>query len=787
MTFLTILIEVILTAIVAGITYRRRKDTNNVIAPVAMAAVGTFVGSVLVAWVINKVSGLYIESLWYSEVGYANVWSTQIWTKVFLFVGAAHGFLLLVWISIETAHHNAPYKPETSTDNWDSWTTIVRFASLIVLIIVALVVGGAGAGVWEAVLLYTNQVPFNVLDPVYGKDISFYVFSLSLMNQLLNMAFLTLGLTAVATFLNYWFLYYRVTGQFGNGTARDQFIGRALSHGKTLLGVLFLLIAFWSYLQRYWLVVDGTSARVGGAAATDVYIRMGGHLFLAIVAFLTALICFGSALMKRKPSGSTTTRRGTAQIWRPSFGVWAMSAVTIVTWLLATMFIPWIHHTFWVQPAELDYERPFIQNQINATRAAYGLDQMEDRGVLTYTTTLAPAEIQTSDALLQQSRIVDWRPFNLNNASQQSLKQYYGFGDSDVIRYGGRQVMQSLREMNASALQPTWINVHLAATHGYGYTMGVVNEITPQGQPVYLVRDIPLAGPKELTVAHPEIYFGEGSTDWVAVNTHQNEIGPDETADPYKGTAGIPLGSGLRRMAFAIYFNDYRLLISSELNSNSRILFRRTPVDRFKALAPFLRNDPDPYAVVNGDRMTFIIDGFTTADSFPYSVNTGSFNYLRNSVKATVDTYEGRVHLYLVDSKDPISVAWSRAFPGLFEELGKMPADLRLQMRYPEAMIDQQAAILNTYHLTSADAVYNNIDRWALSQEKYAEKPEAADMEARFVMMALPGESKAEFLLIRPFTVAGKQNMAAWLAGRVDGDNFNKLVLYRLPLAQGVP
>jgi uncharacterized membrane protein (UPF0182 family) len=468
------------------------------------------------------------------------------------------------------------------------------------------------------------------------------------------------------------------------------------------------------------------------------------------------------------------------------FGLWLVAAV------LAGFLYPAVVQRLIVQPAELDRERPFIEHNIRLTRLAYGLDRIQEV-LLPGEETVTPEEIAANPDTLRNIRLWDPEPLLATYNQIQSIRLYYEFVGVDVDRYTidgqYRQVMLSARELSPDRLPAeaqTWVNRRLQFTHGYGVAMSPVNELTPEGLPTFLVQDVPPKG--VLNITRPEIYFGEKVSEYVIARTRTPEFdypkGDENVYASYAGNVGVSMGDFFRRLVFAIRFGDLNILLSDAIEPRSLILYHRNVAERVQKLAPFLLLDRDPYLVAADGALYWIADAYTHTDRYPYSQPyrdeaNRTYNYLRNSVKAVVNAYDGSTTLYVADPDDPILRAWMRVFPGLFRPLDEMPASLRPHLRYPQDLFTAQADLYATYHMQDSRVFYNKEDLWTAPKEIYLK--ETVSMAPYYIIMRLPGEAEAEYVLIRPYTPPDKNNMITWLAARSDGEHYGNLLALRYP------
>jgi uncharacterized membrane protein (UPF0182 family) len=466
-------------------------------------------------------------------------------------------------------------------------------------------------------------------------------------------------------------------------------------------------------------------------------------------------------------------------------GLWL--AVTI----LAANVYPAIVQRYIVEPNELNRERPYIQNNLNFTRLAFGLDRVDARefGEVTELTNL---ELVENRSALQNARLWDNRLLQQTYAQLQELRPYYQFSSIDIDRYeiDGeiRQVMLAGRELNKANLpSPSWINEKLIFTHGYGVVMNPVDQVTPEGRPEFFIKDLPPETTVPIEIDRPEIYYGENMNDVVFVDSGQEEfdypLGTQNAQSTYEGDGGIILSNIIRRLAFAIRFGESNLLLSDDVDSDTRVLLHRQIGERVQKIAPFLALDNDPYLVIADGRLFWILDAYTLSRYFPYSTPTEQgFNYIRNAVKVTVDAYNGTVNFYIADPDDPIIQAYADAFPDLFHPLEEMPGELQTHIRYPMDLFSVQTRQYLKYHMTDVQTFYNQEDLWDIPLEVFDANQQP--IEPYYVILSLPGEEDNEFLLIAPYTPSGKNNMIAWLAARSDPPNYGELVAYELPKQQ---
>ena len=681
---------------------------------------------------------------------------------------------------------------------------------------------------WDKLLLFANATEFQIADPLFQRDVSFYTFKLPLW-EILEFWLLGLflyGLLAVGL------LYLLSEGSLSKGNFRGFSQGQQ-RHLHWLGGAFMLLVALRNWLDRFRLLNSDGNVTYG-ANFTDVNVRLPINTLLASVALAIGLILLLRAIFwPREPQGS---RRGFipfARVYPSSFGRLLYLIAGYLIFALAIKFLlPALVQRTLVQPNELKRERPYISRSIQFTRQAFDL---KDEDVQTF----VPEGELTYEDILQNSltidniRLWDRRPLLQTNRQLQQIRSYYRFNDADIDRYTfqrepteddprtteSQQVILAARELDATGLPiaaQTWLNEHLVYTHGYGLTMSPVNTVNPGGLPKYFIKDI--SGSTDLDeastlgtsdervrasipIGKPRIYYGEVTDTYVFAPNQEREFDyPSEGGNAYNdydGKGGVLLDAFWKKWAIARYLNDWRVILTPRLRPDTKVLWRRKILDRMRAIAPFLRYDSDPYLVVadtsytpdgktpsrsagKEDHLYWIVDAYTTSATYPYAdPGENPFNYIRRSVKVVVDAYDGSVRFYIADSQDPAIRTWQKILPDLFEPLANMPLALTAHVRYPLDYFRIQSECLLTYHMTDPQVFYNREDQWRTPLEIYG--GETRSVEPYFLIMRLPDEEKEEFVLLRPFTPQSRNNLIAWMAGRSDGENYGKLLLYQFP------
>jgi uncharacterized protein len=729
----------------------------------------------------------WVDFLWFRSLGFSEVfWKTFSleWGTFAAF--AVLTFLIIFGIFLVLRHSHAGDLPETHTIIFagrpfdlplgKALNTIAVVAALLV----SVVTGFAMEAQWPTLALYWNapNTANNIVDPIFGRPLGFYLFTLPAW-QLISGWLLALAI--LIAILSVLFLVASgggraLEGRFGTPASLSW---RGVSFAA---GFLLLTLAIREYVGRFELLFEHHTI-FDGVTYTDAHVTLIGMWIISVALALGAVIVAAGGVV------------------RPRARWLLVSIVPAAVCFVVAGIAGWYMTTFIVKPNQLDRERPYIADNIAMTRQAYGLDRFAQRE-FPAETTVAAADPDQNQATLENIRLWDVGALQDTLRQVQEIRTYYDFPGIDIDRYqingGLRQVMLAVRELNVDKLPESsrnWINDKLIYTHGYGITMNPVNGFTTEGLPTLYLSNMPVQSTVPgLSVTRPEIYFGEMTDTDVYVKTHQQEFnypeGQSNNLSTYEGDGGIAMGGFFHRILLAFDRGDLtKVPFSDDITASSRLLMRRNVVARVAALAPFLTFDRDPYIVVGADgRLSWIIDGYTTSDSYPYSVQTAlenqPINYARNSVKAVVDAYDGSVTFYVFDSADPILAAWRGIFPALFKDASAMPAWLRAHVRYPETLLSLQADVYGLYHMTDPEVFYNKEDQWTVATEtgsSQGSEQASQPMPPNFVLMTLPGESNLEFVEILPFTPLNRNNMIGWIAARSDGANYGTAVVYDFP------
>ena len=714
--------------------------------------------------VLNVLKGIYTEWLWFNSLGYGSIYTTILKTRVLIFFSAAIIFCILFLGNLLLATRLTPGS-EARFWPWDIARRLQRVSKAGVLLgttLLSLIFGLAAQSNWLVMLRFFNRQPFGIADPVFHKEIGFYVFSLPFLNMLRSWLLGALVVTLLGSVAVYLLSYTTQRLKF-------DFARSVLAHVGGLAMAILGLFA-WGYWLGIWELVFSKRGVAFGASYADIHAKLPAQWILLVI----VLVCMGIIL---------------ASILRRKFR-WSLYAIGgwIALAIIVGQIFPALVQRFQVEPNELARETPYIEYNIQYTREAFALSRVEEESFPAEKSP-SPQDVAQNKVTINNIRLWDHRPLKDTYNQIQAIRLYYDFNDVDVDRYiidgEYRQVMLSARELSAEKLAgeaQTWVNRRLQFTHGYGIALSPVNEVSAEGLPLLLVKDIPPVG--DFEIERPQIYFGEKTNNYVIVNTKTQEfdypMGEENVYGHYEGKDGVNIGSFVRRVVYAWQFGDFNILISGELTPESRMLYYRNIRERVNHLAPFLELDSDPYIVIMEGRLFWVQDAYTTTDRYPYSEPIGDgINYIRNSVKAVVDAYDGSVTFYVTDPEDALIQTYQAIFPKLFVPAEQMSESLRAHIRYPEDMFDIQASVYQSYHMRDARVFYNKEDLWAVPKEIYAGSEQ--DMEAYYIIMRLPGAEKEEFLLIFPFTPVNKNNTIGWLAARCDGENYGKLLAYHFP------
>jgi len=720
----------------------------------------------------------YTDWLWFGEVGYRSVFWTRLISRIELGLVAGILFLAIVYSNLWLARRFAP----PVLERYDRGTLRLRVGRLasrtLGLLIFGLTLAASvlvaleASTHWLSYQTFIHATRFGDTDPIFGRDIGFYVFKLGFLLYIYGWLFFTLVVAAIAT-------------------AAVHYTDRAIEllagvpsfapHVKAHLSVLLaaaLFVKAWGYRLDAYNLLYSTHGFLYGAGYTDVHARLLALKLLSIVAVIAGIIALVNIY-----------RRGIAL---PAIAL----AVLIAASFILGVAYPGFVEQFQVKPNQIALETPYMKHNIRLTRQAFNLDAIQEKGFPALTN-LTSQDIQNNRATINSIRLWDYRPIQATYSQLQALWQYYEIKSVDVDRYTInnelRQVLLAARELSPDIAQTragTWVNQHFQYSHGYGAVMSPVNRASEEGLPEFFVEDIPPVSPVGIKIKRPQIYFGEETFDYIVANTRQKEFDYPSEPEPvytrYAGKGGVPVGNYLQRLAFAWRFSDINLILKNPITRDSRLMFRRQIGERVQTIFPFLLYDPDPYLVISDGKLYWMWDAYTMSQRYPYSEPYGfadgfDLNYIRNSVKMVIDAYDGTVDYYIADEADPIIKTYQKIFPGVFKPLDRMPAGPRAHIRYPELLFTIQSEVLRTYHMQDPQVFYNRSDLWDVPNEIVETSGEERPVEPYYVVMKLRGEADEKFLLMRPFTPHKKNNMVAWMAAKCGPEDYGRIILYEFP------
>lgn len=749
--------------------------------------VGVLVVLAIILLSFSRVLSLYVSALWFESLGYSSVYWYILKLKVGLFVGFAilTGLILAVtfWLFQRLFGSYAFEKRTIILNNQPFQFSPARFIRPVgwgVAAVAGLIYGLSLKDDWRTFALYFHRPATTFSDPIFGKPLSFYLFSLplfqALSSWLLGVTFIILCAALAYSLFSLPQKVLKPTVRWSSGAAF-----RALCCALAL----FLLVLGWqTYLARFPFLWDDHQT-FSGVTYTEAHYTLPALTLVAIVLIIASALSLVNAFAIRR------------------FRVLLMSlGLPVFAYIIGVVLVPSYVQSFIVKPNEIDRESPFIEHNIEWTRRAFALDRIELRDFQAENSVEA-IDLKNNRETVDNIRLWDWKALQDTLKQIQAIRTYYDFPDVDVDRYKQngvqRQMMIAPREINDDKLPPSsrnWINERLIYTHGYSVTMNTANGFTQEGLPQFVLSNMPTdTTSPDIKITRPEIYFGELTNRYVYVKTKQKEFdhpqGDTNNYTTYEGTGGIPIGSYLRRSVLAWAIGDLsKLPFSDDVSNDSRLLINRNISELVNGLAPFLIYDRDPYIVVNSEgKLFWMLDAFTESASYPYSshhdVAGNSINYIRNSVKVVIDAYNGTTRFFVFDNQDPLITAYRATFPSLFLDASQMPTDLRAHIRYPETLVRAQGEVYGLYHTQNSKVFFQREDVWSVAQQVSADeqgKKDSRPIDPYYVSMQLPGEqNKSEFVLILPFTPSSRNNMIGWMAGRCDAENYGKLLVYNFP------
>ncbi len=724
----------------------------------------------LTAWFLS----IFTNFLWFDNLGYGDVYKTILIQRIWLFFVGALLFAAIagfnVWLTYR--YGRGPQVIPIPEETLELLRPLTLVGAIFIIVVASLIFGGVAGSRWPTVLGFIHSTPFNVTDPQFNKDISFFVFTLPLHHLVQGWLLGAVIVSSLMTVAMY-FIHFSLRGAVFSMTI-------PVRVHISVLGALLLFLFGYGYWLNIYDQVFSTGGAVVGATYADVNAGIPALRILTVIVVAGGLLLLANAFWFR----GVRLMVGIAGLWLGSM-------------IILVFLVPASVQRFQVEPSELEKEREFIARNIEATREAFGLNRIEESPYpIRESPRITEEIVRSNPETIGNLRLWDYRPF-LDTLNQiQFIRLYYDFLDVDVDRYtiDGEyvQVMVSARELSPERLPEEaqrWVNRKLQFTHGFGVVAAPVTDFTEDGKPVFILKDVPPVG--KIPITRPEVYYGENTRDYVVVNSSVEEFSyPTETDIPvyarYEGNGGVPISGFLRKLAYGWKFKDINLFISSEITEGSRIQFNRNIQDRIREIAPFLVLDDDPYVVVVDGGLQWIQDAYTVTDLYPYSTpfngELGSFNYIRNSVKIVMDAYQGDLTFYIIDQDDPLAKTYSKIFPSLFrpfDEIDERHPGLREHIRYPEGLFKTQAEQYLQYHMTDTTVFFNKEDQWSIPQETFFGGLQT--MDPYYLIMRLPDQTEQEFVLMLPFTPADRPNMVSWLAARNDGEHYGELVNFVFP------
>lgn len=736
-------------------------------------------GLLVIIALLSSSINIIVDYQWFKELGYLSVYFTKILAVLKLtvpvFLVAFLG-ITLYYKSLIPNIRKLGKVIEIDKVKEKKHFKIFLFINFVVSMIFSIIFSSE---YWYKILEYTSSTKFNLNDPIFNKDISFFIFKLPLIQSLYNSSMSLMVLLVVGTFVIYMILtakdkVFNKTIQVDGRNIRNLTSGITSFAGKQLaiIAAFIMLLISLGYMINGWNLAYSPRGIVFGASYTDVTVSLKFFKVITIVALVGAFVVFFSIMAKKvKPI--------------------IISVIVIVILMVGENLAAGVVQKFIVQSNEKSLEKPYIEHNINYTKKAFNIDEIKQED-FQIKNELTAEKLKANEDIIDNIKVNSYRPALEFYNQFQYIRYYYNFNDIDIDRYNinGKynQVFIAARELDFEKLDNnntiTWQNKHLAYTHGYGVVMSKVNSVTSEGQPDFIMSNIPIANETNVPIDNPRIYFGEGTNDYSIVNTKLGEIdypmGGENATNNYDGNAGINM-TFLNKLLFALKEQNPKFILSNDITKDSKIILHKNILERVNKIAPFLRYDKDPYVVISDNRLYWMIDGYTTSDKFPFSQPMDGINYIRNSVKVVIDAYNGDTNFYVMDENDPIAVTYSKIFPELFKSSKELSKDLRDHFRYPEDLFTIQSNVLSKYHVSDPGVFYNGDDVWSIAEDKEKVETEQKFNEADYVTMKLPNEAKEEMVILEYFNTKGRDNMVAMYGARMDGENYGKMFLYEFP------
>lgn len=741
---------------------------------------------ILIIIFISAGANIYTDWLWFKELNFEKTFTIMFLSNFILrlFIGAVFAAIIYLnlhftkkpinkFINIKTSDRveNLFGEERNQIFEWlnkKRLNLIYLFSSLIF----GFLFSSVSSNSWKMVLQFLNKTEFNLTDPIFNNDISFYVFSLPFYSFLREMGMVVIVISLILVGA----IYIIFTGIHSFSEISGKLSSRAKKHMSVLV-FLFLLFKAWDYRLQMYNILFSADGVVFGAGYTDVNANLLGYKVLFVTVIFVALAVLYS-LFKNN--------------YKPL--VWGIAAWIGLS-IIFTGVYPAVVQQYSVEPNEINREEEYIENNIQMTLKAYGLDSVVTDDFELSDDELTYDELMEYETVVNNIRLWDYRPLQDTYNQLQALRQYYTFEDIDIDRYqlgdDYTQVMLGARELDQNALASqaqTWVNKTLKYTHGFGLTMSPTGKVRNNGQPEFLIQDIPpKVNNENIDLDNSSIYYGEKTNNYVIVNTDETEfhypMGSENVFTQYEGTGGVEISNILRKAIYGLRFNTMKILLSDDITDQSQIMYERNIHRRVRKAAPFLQYDSDPYIINAEGRLFWIYDAYTTTSRYPYSQPyNGRENYVRNSIKVVVDAYNGTLDYYIIDESDPIAMTYSKIFDDLFKSADEMPDSIKKHLRYPQDLFKIQSQIYKNYHMQDPVVYYNREDVWEIPQENY--QGSTINVEPYYIMNQLPGEEKGEFILMTPFTPSNRDNMVAWMAARNDGEHYGELFTYRFPKDQ---
>jgi len=730
---------------------------------------------------LNKIVNFIINIEWYKEVGYLTVYFTKLIAMcklmiplfIIIFIGIA-----LYWRSLRLSIIKYRKVFEVNNNKVKNEKRIFIIVNLIVSFLFSY---AFAATYWYRILQFNNSVPFNVKDPILNLDVSFYIFKLPLIQSLHSMILSLIVLLGLITLFTYFILSVKdkvMSRNFKKGFDKIDILNSGITRfaGKQLavLAALIMICVSIGYILKCIGLVYSQKGVTFGAGYTDVHVSLLLYKIIAAASIISAVVIFISILVSKvKPI--------------------IVSITVIVSLILIKSLSYAVVQNFIVKSNQKTLEQPYIKYNIDYTRKAFNIENI-DSNPFQVKDNLTSQDIDNNMDTINNIRINSFEPTLEFYNQVQIIRYYYKFNNIDVDRYNinGKfnQIFIGTREIDTKAIDPnTWQNRHLIYTHGYGIVMNKVNSVTSEGQPNFVIKDMPPQNSTDIKLNNARIYFGEKTDDYAIVDTKLKEFdypkGSENATNNYDGSAGIKLGF-INKILFAINQKDINFLLSRDILKESKILINRSIKDRVSKIAPFLNYDSDPYIVMSGGKLYWILDGYTVSDRYPFSQPQNNLNYIRNSVKVIVDAENGNVNFYIMDKSDPIVQSYAKIFPDLFKDINKLPSDIVQHFKYPKDLFNIQCSVLGKYHVTDPGVFYSGEDLWEVAKNQKQVSGEKYSMESSYMVMKLPNEQKDEMILLQYFNMRDKDNMVALFGARMDGENYGKMVLYKFPAEKTV-